>query len=101
MNVVPNRVSYDVFEGRRVVDHLLIIPKRHVETIKNFTKQEKLDMVDIAGAYESKGYNVYARGVGSLTRSVGHQHTHLIKIKNDRMPRILLYIRKPYLLIHK
>ena len=101
MDLVPNRVSYDVFEGRRVLDHLLIIPKRHLETLKDFTKEEKLDMMDIASEYEAKGYNVYARGVGSLTRSVKHQHTHLIKIKNNKPAKFILYIRRPYLLINR
>lgn len=101
MVVVPNRVAYDVFEGRRVIDHLMIIPKRHVETLKEFTEEEKLDMMNLAAEYETEGYNVYARGVGSITRSVRHQHTHLIKIKNNRKARIYLYMSRPYLLIHK
>jgi len=101
MNVIPNRVFYDIFEGRKVLDHLMIVPKRHIETLKDFTDKEKVEMMTLAGEYESQGYNVYARGVGSLTRSVKHQHTHLIKITNERMPRMYVYIRKPYLLIHK
>lgn len=101
MNVIPNRVFYDIFEGRRVIDHLMITPKRHVETLKDFTKEEKVEMMDIAGEYEAKGYNVYARGMGSITRSVKHQHTHLLKIDNDRKAKLYLYIGKPYLVIHK
>jgi diadenosine tetraphosphate (Ap4A) HIT family hydrolase len=101
MNVTPNRVSYDVFEGRRVLDHLMIIPKRHVETLKDFTNQEKIDMMDIAGEYETKGYNVYARGVGSITRSVKHQHTHLIKVQNKTKAKFLIHLQKPYILINK
>lgn len=101
MLVAPNRVKYDIFEGREVLDHLLIIPKRHVESLNDFTKEEKLEMMDIAGEYEAKGYNVYARGVGSSTRSVKHQHTHLIKIRNDKKPKIYLVIGKPYFLFHK
>jgi len=100
MVVVPNRVSYDVFEGRRVLEHLMIIPKRHVESIHHFTKQEKMDMVDFAGEYEAIGYNVYARGAGSVTRSVNHQHTHLIKLDNKKR-KLIFYLRKPYILINK
>jgi ATP adenylyltransferase len=98
MFVVANRVSYDMFEGRKVIDHLMVIPKRHVETVMEFTDQEKLDQMNIAGEYEAKGYNVYARGVGSVTRSVKHQHTHLIKLV-DKKSKLVIYSRKPHFLI--
>lgn len=99
MYIMENRTSYDVFEGRRVLDHLMVIPKRHVEMVTDFTDQEKLDHMNIIGRYEKEGYNVYARGVGSVTRSVKHQHTHLIKL-SDKLPKGTLYIRKPYFLMH-
>jgi hypothetical protein len=97
MFVIPNRVSYDMFEGRRVVDHLMVIPKRHAETVAEFSDQEKIDQMTIIGEYEAKGYNVYARGVGSVTRSVKHQHTHLIKLI-DKRSKAVIYLKKPYVL---
>jgi len=100
MFVIPNRVSYDMFEGRRVKDHLMVIPKRHVETLADFTDQEKIDQMTIASAYEAQGYNVYARGVGSISRSVKHQHTHLIKLV-DKKPRFIVFSEKPHILIDK
>jgi len=101
MQVVFNRVSYDVFEGRAVLDHLMIVPKRHVESLNDFTDQEKLDLMSLAGEYEAKGYNVYARGMGSITRSVKHQHTHLIKIKNGAKAKLIFYLQKPHFLINR
>lgn len=98
MFVIPNRVSYDVFEGRGVTDHFMVIPKRHVEQIADFTDQEKLDQMAIIGEYEAKGYNVYARGVGSVTRSVKHQHTHLIKADNKKA-KLFVYASKPHFLV--
>jgi diadenosine tetraphosphate (Ap4A) HIT family hydrolase len=87
-----------MFEGRRVVDHLMVIPKRHVETVAEFSDQEKIDQMTVIGEYEAKGYNVYARGVGSVTRSVRHQHTHLIKLI-DKRSKAVIYLKKPYVLI--
>jgi diadenosine tetraphosphate (Ap4A) HIT family hydrolase len=102
MFIIPNRVSYDMFEGQRVVDHLMVIPKRHVEMIDNFTKAEMLDQMKIIADYEKKGYDIYARGVGNVARSIKHQHTHLIKGDNkNKWPRFILFIRKPYILISK
>lgn len=97
MFIIPNRVKYDMFEGRRVVDHLMVIPKRHLGSIDDFTDQEKLDKMTIAGEYETKGYNIYARGKGSVSRSVEHQHTHLIKL-SDKKPSVIVFAEKPRIL---
>lgn len=98
MFVMSNRVSYDMFAGQRVASHLMVISKRHVETLKDFTKNEKLDYMEIISEYEAQGYDIYARGVGSIARSVKHQHTHLIKLVK-RSPNVFFFIQKPYFLI--
>lgn len=95
--IIPNKPSYDVWEGHKVTEHLLLIPKRHAEQISGFTKIEKTQMLDIIARYEAEGYSIYARGVKSPRRSVAHQHTHLIKITGAQT-RFLLFLRKPYLL---
>ena len=100
MMVLPNRVSYDIFEGRKVLDHLMIVPKRHLERVADFTDQEQLELMKLIGKYEANGYSIYARGWGSVSRSVKHQHTHLIKL-DDKIASFNLYLRKPYVLIHK
>lgn len=96
--LVPNRVSYDLWELRRVTQHLLLIPKRHVASLSQLTDEEKLDHINLIAKYEADGYNIYARGVGSLQRSVVHQHTHLIKT-GRKQARGSFTIRKPYFLI--
>lgn len=100
MYLMPNRTYYDMFEGLQVEDHLMIIPQRHVETIDDFSPDEKIDMMDVIGEFERQGYSVYARGVGSISRSVKHQHTHLIKLRNKR-PRVIFFLRRPYFLLRK
>lgn len=100
MDVIPNRTRYDMFEGLPVNDHFMVIPKRHLETIEDFTSEEKLDLMNIIAKYEKQGYSVYARGVGSIHRSVKHQHTHLMKL-NNKTSRFILYMKKPYVLINK
>jgi diadenosine tetraphosphate (Ap4A) HIT family hydrolase len=100
MDVIPNRTRYDMFEGLPVNDHFMVIPKRHLETIDDFTSEEKLDMMNMVGKYEKQGYSVYARGVGSINRSVKHQHTHLMKLRN-KGSKFIFFMRKPYILIHK
>lgn len=98
MFVIPNRVKYDMFEGRKVIDHLMVVPKRHRESLADFTDKEKLDQMTVAGEYEAQGYNVYARGRGSISRSVDHQHTHLIKL-SDKKPSFIFFAEKPRILL--
>lgn len=96
--MAPNRVFYDIWEYRDVEDHLLLIPNRHVRSLNDLNKQEQAEIIQLIGEYEDKGYNVYARAKDSTMRSVGHQHTHLIKTKH-RIARFSLFIKKPYWLI--
>lgn len=98
MFIVPNLTFYDLWEVRDVEDHLLVIPKRHVKTLQDLTKEERIDMMNIMAEYEAKNYNIYARGIDSTKRSVEHQHTHLIKT-SPHEHRGSLYIRKPYVFI--
>lgn len=98
MFVIPNRVSYDMFEGRRVEDHVMVIPKQHRESLIDFTDRERSDAMLLIGEYEAKGYNVYARGVDSPSRSVKHQHTHLIKLI-EKPSKVIIFTKKPYILI--
>lgn len=102
MVTVHNRVMYDMFEGQRVTENLMVIPIRHVESMADFTDEEKLEHMTILGSYEKQAYDVYARGVGNVTRSMLHQHTHLIKMENiNKFPKILFFIRKPYFLFDR
>jgi ATP adenylyltransferase len=96
--VLPNRTFYDVWELRDVVDHLLVVPKAHVESLAQLAPAARHEIIDVIANYEAQGYNVYSRAPGSPQKSVLHQHTHLIKI-GDRAARASLYVRRPYWLI--
>lgn len=100
MFIIPNRVPYDMFEGLPVIEHLMVIPKRHLESLADFTQKELLDRMNIVGEYEKNGYSVYARGSDNVNRSVRHQHTHLFKL-GYKKSRFILYAEKPYILINK
>ena len=96
--VAENRTFYDVWEMRKVTDHLMVIPKRHVHTLSELNDKESLSIMKLIAKYEEQGYNVYARGAHNTQRSVHHQHTHLIKTE-ARPGRFMFYLRRPYLLI--
>ena len=94
--VIHNIFPYSLWDGQRVADHLMVVPKKHTDSLKSLTSREKIEYVDILSKYESRGYNVYARASQSTSKSIVHQHTHLIKL-TSRTPRFVLLLRKPYL----
>ena len=95
MRVVKNLFGYKLWELMDVKEHLMIVPKRHVESISEFTKQEKDEMIELLAEYEKKGYNIYARESGNAIKSVPHQHTHLIKTHRKRA-KFFIFSHKPY-----
>lgn len=96
--IVPNLTFYDVWEGHDVLDHLIVVPKRHVKSLKELTEAERLEVIDLVAEYECHDYSVFARGVSTVTRSVEHQHTHLIKTHHKR-PKFTFYLHRPYVYI--
>src|SRR5687767_8201846 len=77
--VIRNLFPYSIWDGRRVTDHLMIVPKQHTETLNSLGEDAAVEYVKLVSKYEHDGYNVYARAPDSIIKSVPHQHTHLIK----------------------
>jgi diadenosine tetraphosphate (Ap4A) HIT family hydrolase len=98
--VLHNLTKYDLWELFDVQEHLLVVPKRHVEALTQLDAEERTSLINVIADYESRGYSIYARGVGFVNRSVNHQHTHLIKTSNRR-PKLAVFFTKPYLLIKR
>jgi diadenosine tetraphosphate (Ap4A) HIT family hydrolase len=97
--LVHNRYPYSIWENRDVLDHLMVLPKRHVANLGELKKPELDEVTKLLAEYEAKGYSIYARSVENKERSVaGHQHTHLIRISH-KSPRFSMFLAKPYLLI--
>jgi ATP adenylyltransferase len=97
MRVVANKFPYSFWDNRPVAEHILLTPKRHVISLDELTDAEKTEAIHLMSKYEAQGYNVYWRSQDNHTRSVPHQHTHLIKLR-PKDTRFLMYIRRPYLL---
>lgn len=98
--IVKNTFGYDVWDGCGVEDHLMIVPKRHVDSIASFSDAESLQYMKELQKYEGLGYSIYSRSAENVTKSVAHQHTHFIKLDNKRK-KSLLYIRKPHVMIYR
>lgn len=96
--VVRNLFPYSIWDGQRVADHLLVIPKVHTDTLSALAPNQAQELVAIISEYEKQGYNVYARAPGSHMKSITHQHTHLIKTVG--LPKkVVFLLRRPYVRI--
>lgn len=96
--VIRNIFAYSIWDGQVVTDHLLVIPKRHTDSLGGFSPSEAAELLKTLDGYEKEGYNVYARAPSSTIKSVVHQHTHLIKTAGAPKKFIFL-LRKPYIRI--
>lgn len=77
--IVSNAFPYVTWDRGEVAEHVILIPKRHVESLSLFTNDELKEFAALLAKYESIGYNFYGRSYGSEFKSIKHQHTHLIR----------------------
>lgn len=98
--VAPNQFSYAMWDACKVIDHLMLIPKKHRVGLASFSAKELDEMAKIIAEYETKGYTFYGRATETVTGSVAHQHTHLVKLERKRRSWIV-YLRKPHVLLSR
>lgn len=95
MVVMGNMFPYQIWEHHDVLEHYMIVPKRHVGSLKELTPAERTEIMDLFSEYEARGYNIYTRATESKVRTLAHIHVHLIKIDHKK-PRLSIAIAKPY-----
>lgn len=101
LTLVHNKFPYSYWENRKVIDQLMIVPKHHSKDLSGLSSKTKEQIFNVILEYESKGYDIYLRGVGSSSRSVAeHVHVHLIKTE-QKIANINISIEKPYFLFVK
>jgi len=93
--VIRNLFPYSLWDDHAVADHLLLIPKRHIDRLSDLETHEMTEFFLVLGQYEADGYNLYARAPHSIQKSIVHQHTHLLKPAGKRK-RLLFFSHKPY-----
>lgn len=96
--VIRNIFKYSIWDGQQVVDHLMVVPKRHTDSLANLSDKQAAELVKIIGKYEKRGFNVYARAPTSPIKSIVHQHSHLIKTAGASK-RFIFLLRRPYIRI--
>lgn len=99
--VMKNLFPYAVWDRRKVEAHLMIVPKRHIPSLRDFSAAEWKEYDEITAQYEVSGYNLYTRSMSATARSVWHQHTHLIKTKKSEIKYLLFSNRRPFIRLLK
>lgn len=93
--IVTNAFPYALWDGGIVDEHIMLVPKRHVESIAAFTLDEKSEFLELLSSYDQRGYSSYGRAAGSSYKSIAHQHTHLMKVGTPIKRQIFNF--KPYI----
>jgi len=98
--IIKNLFPYSSWDYTKTADHILVLPKRHIDRLAYLQASEMVEYMDLIGSYENQGYNVYARAPQSGNKSVHHQHTHLIK-PIGKIHKFMFYLERPYIRIFR
>lgn len=96
--LITNLFKYSVWDEQPVLDQIMLIPKKHVDSIKKLPVEAAVEFLELLGDYESRGYSIWARNSRSPTKTITHQHTHLIKTSGKRK-RGMIFVRKPMIML--
>ncbi len=89
--VIKNIFPYEIWDHQIVLDHLMIVPKKHMDTLAHISNKAAGEYIGLVTAYEKRGYCIFARAAGSVMKSIPHQHTHLIKLANHRIKGVVYH----------
>lgn len=93
--IIRNIFSYSLWDNQNVAEHLMVVPKKHIDSLDELSQPQAKEFINLISRYEKKGYNIYARTPGSIIKTIPHQHTHLIKNKGKKK-NFLFFLRRPF-----
>lgn len=96
---LENMFSYDIWDGSSVAEHIMLIPIQHVTSLSELPNEANEEFSRLIVDFESRGYSFYGRSPENITKSIAHQHTHLIKL--GKRKRLWIYSRRPAIFIAK
>lgn len=93
--VIHNIFGYSLWDSQEVADHLMIVPKQHINSLSKLSADAAQDYLKLIGKYEKKSYSQYSRAPSSVVKSIPHQHTHLIKPQGGPK-KFVFQLRRPF-----
>lgn len=97
---VKNIFPYSIWDENRVTEQTMVVPKRHVISLSDFTPAEAKEYFGLISKLEAEGNAIYSRSNIQATKSVPHQHTHAIKTDGKQI-KSLYFKSAPHVLIYR
>lgn len=86
--ILKNIFPYNIWDRRKVKNHLLVVSKKHHESLHEIDRNLIGEYAAIISNYAGLGFDVFTRGKGSITKTVAHFHTHLIKTYGKKFNKV-------------
>lgn len=98
--LIKNIFRYNIWDRKRVVDHLMFISKEHITSFGKLDKNSGGEYLKTTQTYLEKGYDVFTRATNSGIRTQPHFHTHFIKTTDEPL-KMVNFNSDPYFLFFK
>lgn len=98
--VIRTKFKYEVWDDRMVDEHYLLVTKRHIKNVSEFTHDEREEFLSLWAEYENDGFSLYSRAPGDAARSVEHFHSHLLKLQRQTI-HSMIYVNKPHIMLYR
>ncbi len=91
--VAENDFKFSFWDMQEVVDHLLIIPVRHISCMSKMNNQELDQYLHLIEKYSKLGYDIFIKSSLSEAKTMEHLHIHLIKTKGKNLNLSIEYFK--------
>lgn len=98
--LTPSKFKYEIWDDHLVEEHLLLVPKRHLIQLNDFSADEKAEYLTLVGQFEADGYSFYSRAPSDTARSVTHFHTHFLRMSPEAIGS-MVYVNKPHIMLYR
>lgn len=89
--VVQALAPYDYWDMKKVQQHLMIVPNRHISSLHSMSDAESEKYVAMVKEYAKNNYDVYVRNHESKIKTITHLHIHCFKTEEVRQKVVLHY----------
>jgi diadenosine tetraphosphate (Ap4A) HIT family hydrolase len=83
--IVMNDFPYDFWDMKKVTEHLMAVPIRHIDCVSKLNREELEELNKIMAHFSDAGHDIFVRSPKSAIKSIDHLHFHLIKTEETKL----------------
>lgn len=83
--IIKNDFPFDFWDMKKVKEHLMAIPMRHINCVSRLNVDEFSELNKIMSYFSNNGYDIFVRNSNSVIKSIEHLHFHLIKTEEFKL----------------